>query len=253
MDKFNIISHRGANRYRPQNTIPAFEKSIEIGVDGFETDVHLTKDGQIVLCHNHEIDETSNGKGEISKLTLEQLKRYDFGSYFSEKYAQTKIPTLEEFLTISKAAGIQVLNIEIKSQKERNSEIVKQTIETVKSFDMYDQLLISSFDTDVLIEAKKYDQNCKTGFLISPTQNFSTVLKKSVVETAVKQLGADAIHPFSRFINKALVEQAHEQCLIVNTWTVNTSSNFSKMIQCGVDGLITDYPDVAHGMLSKFF
>ena len=83
MAQCNIISHRGANKYAPQNTLPAFKRALEIGTDGFETDVHLTKDGKVVLCHNYTIDETSNGKGAITDMVLDELKRYDFGSYFS--------------------------------------------------------------------------------------------------------------------------------------------------------------------------
>ena len=69
-----IIAHRGANRYAPQNTIPAFEKAFELGADGLETDVHLTSDGVPVICHNYTIDELSNGKGTISEMTFEQSK-----------------------------------------------------------------------------------------------------------------------------------------------------------------------------------
>ena len=83
MSKCKVISHRGANREAPQNTLPAFEKSIEIGVDGFETDIHLTKDGIPVVCHNYTIDETSSGQGDINELTYEELLNYDFGAYFT--------------------------------------------------------------------------------------------------------------------------------------------------------------------------
>ena len=96
-----ILAHRGANKHAPQNTIPAFLKAIELGADGVENDVHLTKDGELVICHNYTIDETSDGKGNISDYTLEELKKFDFGSYFSPDFAGTKIPTLHEFLEIA--------------------------------------------------------------------------------------------------------------------------------------------------------
>jgi glycerophosphoryl diester phosphodiesterase len=88
-----IISHRGANKYAPQNTIPAFQKALEFNVEGFENDVHVTKDGVVVVCHNYTIDETSNGKGKIADYTFEELRKFDFGSYFSEEFAGTKIPS----------------------------------------------------------------------------------------------------------------------------------------------------------------
>ena len=90
MAKCKVISHRGANRVAPQNTIPAFKKSLEIGCDGFETDIHLTVDGHPVICHNYTIDETSNGSGEVKSKTLEELRSYDFGSYFSDELAQAQ-------------------------------------------------------------------------------------------------------------------------------------------------------------------
>ena len=79
MAAINIISHRGANIYAPQNTLPAFARGLQEGADGFETDVHLTEDGTLVLCHNYSIDKTSNGKGFIAQMTLEQLLPASFG------------------------------------------------------------------------------------------------------------------------------------------------------------------------------
>ena len=77
-----ILAHRGANKHAPQNTIPAFLKAIELGADGVENDVHLTKDGELVICHNYTIDETSDGKGNISDYTLEELKKFEFWLLF---------------------------------------------------------------------------------------------------------------------------------------------------------------------------
>ena len=132
-----VISHRGANLEAPQNTLPAFEKSIEIGVDGFETDIHLTKDGVPVVCHNYTIDETSSGKGDINDMTYEELLEYDFGSWFHEKFNGTKIPTVEEFLTLCESADIEIMNIEIKPPRDGNMEIVKKTIDAVKAHGLF--------------------------------------------------------------------------------------------------------------------
>lgn len=253
MKKINVISHRGANKYAPQNTIAAFEAADKFGVDGFETDVHFTKDGEIVLCHNYSIDETSDGKGELSNLTLQQLKKYDFGSYFSEKFAGTKIPTLNEYLEFIKTTDISVLNIEIKSQKEKNTDIVKLTIDKVKEYGLFDKLLISSFDTDVLINTKKYDENCKTGFLYAPNRNVTPMILSRVVSMTKRQLYADAIHPYYRFVTKRLVETAHENGIQVNPWTVNNVKDINKLIELDVDSFITDLPNVVTGVLSKYY
>ena len=89
-----VLAHRGANKVAPQNTIPAFMKALEFNADGIETDVHLSKDGEIVICHNYTVDETSNGKGLIDELTLAQLKAMDFGFYFNKDFSGVFLPTL---------------------------------------------------------------------------------------------------------------------------------------------------------------
>lgn len=251
MAKSLVISHRGANRYAPQNTLPAFEKATALGADGFETDVHITKDGKIVLCHNYTIDETSDGCGEISKKTLENLKTYDFGKYFSNKFKGTEIPTIDEFLSFVETTNITVLNIEIKSPKEAETAIVRETIKAVKEHGLFEKLLISSFDPKLLVEAKQIDKNCKTGFLYAP--NSPTLLQMAWKQLRFcKEIGADAVHPHFLFVDKNYVERAHKMGLMVNPWTVDSEKCIDKMIDLGVDGIITDFPDVVSGKLSRF-
>lgn len=251
MAKSLVISHRGANRYAPQNTLPAFRKGYALGADGFETDVHITKDGKIVLCHNYTIDETSDGCGEISKKTLADLKGYDFGKYFSDKFRGTEIPTIDEFLSFVETTDITVLNIEIKSPKQGETAIVSETIKAVKEHGLFDKLLISSFDPKLLVEAKRLDKNCQTGFLYAP--NSPTLLQMAWKQlTFCKEIGVDAVHPHFLFVNKSFVERAHKMGLKVNPWTVNSEKQIDKMIELGVDGIITDFPDVVSGKLSRF-
>ena len=139
MYQSKIISHRGANRYAPQNTMPAFRRSLDLGVDGFETDVHVSKDGHIVICHNYDVNATSNGMGRISSMTLAQLRELDFGSYYSSAFRNTKIPVLSEFLELVNKSDISIMNIELKSPRERETGIVKKTIDAVKEYGLFDR------------------------------------------------------------------------------------------------------------------
>lgn len=250
MAHIDVISHRGANIYAPQNTIPAFKKSLEIGVDGFETDIHITKDGELVLCHNYTIDDTSDGKGSISQMSLAELRNYDFGAYFSPRFIGTRIPTMEEFLTLVETADISVLNIELKSPKENETAIVSETIRLVKEHGLFEKLIISSFDPKLLVEAKQLDKACKTGFLYSVNRKTALPMLRHSVEVA-KELGVDALHPQNLFVNEKYVYEAHNAGLRVNTWTVNLVRDIEKMIRCGVDGIITNYPDVVKGIIEK--
>lgn len=249
MSETKIIAHRGANFFAPQNTIEAFEKAIELRADGFETDIHLTKDGIPVLCHDYTIDATSDAKGNISAYTYEELLKFDFGSYFSPAYAGTKIPTVEEFLELFAKANLDVLNIEIKSPKDpKEYNIVEATIDMAKKYNLFDKLLISSFNPELLVRAKEYDSECKTGFLYSPTKKWSIPAIKDAVGYA-KSIKADALHPFELFVTREYVERAHANGVMVNPWTVNKVKNIERLLDYGVDGIITNHPDlVAHIM-----
>ncbi len=247
-----VISHRGANRQAPQNTIPAFKKSLEIGVDGFETDVHLTKDGIPVVCHNYTIDETSNGKGEIAAMTLEELRKYDFGSYFHDEFKGTPLPTLEEFLSLCENADIEIMNIELKTPQNGEKDIVRKTIEAVKAHGLFDKLLISSFSPELLVECKNIDSACKTGFLYSPNQKI--FLEKMIfgyVEFA-KEIKADYLHPHYSMVNKLYVSRLHENGIRVNPWTVDKPETALRMLKCGVDGIITDVPDMVNSLVERY-
>lgn len=247
-----VISHRGANLEAPQNTIPAFEKSLEIGVDGFETDIHLSADGVPVVCHNYTIDETSDGKGAVKEMTLEQLRSYDFGSWFHDKFKGTKLPTLEEFLTLCETADIEIMNIEIKPPLDGNMEIVEKTISAVKEHGLFGKLLISSFSHEVLVECKKIDPACKTGFLYSPDRKiFYKKMIFNYVEFA-KEIKADYLHPHYFAVTKRYVKKLHEAGVGINVWTVDKPDIAQKMLECGVDGIITNNPGMVNDLIARF-
>ncbi len=242
----NIISHRGANHLAPQNTIPAFKKALEFNVEGFENDVHLTKDGKIVVCHNYDVDRTSNGTGLIADMTLEELRRLDFGSYFSPEFAGTKIPTLDEFLEL--CGGLKVINIEIKKPRASGTDIAKKTIERVKDFGLFDALLISSFDDTVLKECKQCDPDTKTALLYSPD---SEIIEKVYDDpfTFAKELGCSALHPLLAYVDEDYINEAHENGLAVNPWTVNHEYSIQALLDAGCDGAITDLPDLCRKII----
>ena len=254
MSECNVIAHRGANIIAPQNTLEAFKMAIEIGCDGFETDIHLTKDGIPVVCHNFTIDETSNGTGAIKDMTLEELREYDFGKYKGPEYEGVKIPTLDEFLSLSEAMGdrMKVLDIELKSEHfgEAGTELAEKTIAAVKEHGLFDKLLISSFDPAILVVCKKVDKACKTGLLYSPDQLISLKIAPRPVAFA-KEIGADALHPFHMYVTRLYVERAHRAGIQVNPWTVNKEHIAKKLIKLGVDGLITDDSALMNTLLGK--
>jgi len=237
-----VIAHRGANRVAPQNTMPAFKIAKEMGAHGFENDVHMTADGYIVVCHNYSIDETSDGSGLILEKTLEELRQYDFGSYYSPEFAGTKIATLDEFYEL--ARGLDIINVEIKPPLDRKFDIVNGVIDMAKEAGVFDNLLISSFDKEVLLKAHEYEPACKTAFLYDPNSPDIKIIAEDPVAYA-KNLHADALHPVLFMVDEELVENAHKNGMAVNPWTVNDPEAIDFFIGIGCDALISDVPDFA--------
>ncbi len=236
-----IIAHRGSNKVAPQNTLPAFRAAIAEGTDGFETDVHVTKDGKLVICHNYTIDATSDGRGDITDYTLGELKQFDFGSYFSADFKGTPLPTVDEFLDLVGPTDAEIINIELKSPKKKESGIVEKTLDAVKVHGLLDRVLISSFDPRILKEVKERDPRCRTGFLY-PTVQLSACHFVSDPFPIAKRIQADYIHPMSPVVNRLLVRRAHKRGLKVNVWTVDDAKTARSLAAMGVDGIITNCP-----------
>lgn len=242
-----IIAHRGANRHAPQNTVPAFKKALEIGCDGFENDIHLTADGHIVVCHNHTVDDTSNGSGKISEKTLAELRSLDFGSYFDKSFAGTKIPTLSEFLEL--CGGLDIINIEIKAPEKPN-DIAAKTIDMVKAFGLLDSLLISSFSEEILLECKRYEPAVKTALLYCDNSPAYDEISRNPVEY-VKRLGCSAVHPHYSEVDEAYIKAFHSAGIAVNPWTVDDEQTIKSFASWGCDSVITDVPDLAGEALNR--
>ena len=245
-----IIAHRGSNKEAPQNTLPAFRLAIEENADGFETDVHVTKDGKLVICHNYTIDATSDGRGDITDYTLGELKKFDFGAYFGAEFKGTPLPTLDEFLDLTGASPAEVINIELKSPKQKESGIVEKTLAAVKAHGLLDRVLISSFDPRILKEVKERDPRCRIGFLY-PTIQFSACHFVSDPFPIARRLNAEYIHPMSAVVTKSLVNRAHRKGMKVNVWTVDDEKTVRSLAAMGVDGIITNAPGRVRGYLEK--
>lgn len=248
--QINVIAHRGANRKAPQNTLPAFAQAIEDGCDGFETDVHLSSDGEVVICHNDTINEMSDGAGDISSFTLAELRCFDFGCKFSEEYAGTTLPTLDEFLSLVTKAGKKIINIEIKCPKKESDKLVRRTLDVIGKYDCLENIIISSFSPEILRLTKLYCPECRTA-LLYPTNNPSVCLPLIAPFALAKKLKVDIMHPMAGLVTPSMVRIAHSMGMQVNVWTVNDKKTVAFLAACGVDGIITDTPDRVTGFLRQ--
>lgn len=232
-----IYAHRGASGYAPENTMSAFKKSLEMKADGIELDVQLTNDGQVVVIHDYTVDRTSNGKGYVRNMSLSELKQLDFGSWFSPEFKEERIPTLEEVLQYFQNEDI-IINIEIKGTPgEYITGIDKKVIEVVKQFGMEQKVIISSFNHNILIQCKAISPEIKIGLLYSGL----------LAETGwyAYMVGANAVHPAYSYIDELMLKQCKHYGIHINTWTVNKEENVKSLCKAGVEGIITNYPDMA--------
>ena len=234
--KTMIQAHRGASAYHPENTLGAFSKAIELGADFIELDVHLTKDGEIVVAHDERLERVSNGTGHINDHTLQELKALDFGKLFPGTVC--RIPTLAELLSLVKPSALTV-NIELKTTERLYPGLCEKLVALVEKFAMEERILYSSFNHYSLREIKQLDPGTMTGLLYNLGMVDPWVYANYV--------GADAIHPHY-YVVAALpetVKHCHENGVKVNVWTVDDGEAIKMMLESGVDGIITNKPDVA--------
>jgi glycerophosphoryl diester phosphodiesterase len=232
----------GASAYAPENTMSAFKKAIDMNADGIELDVHLSKDGHIVIIHDEKVDRTTNGKGEVKNFTLDELKKLDAGFWFSDEYKGEKIPTLEEVLNLINNTDIY-LNIEIKAGYRFYPNIEEKVIDMVKKYKMLDRVIISSFDHYSLVRVKEINSNIKTGMLYEAALYEPWDYARSIK--------VEALHPNYITLTKEFIDKASINNLEVNPYTVNDETDMEALIKSKVTSVITNYPDKAYKIISN--
>ncbi len=235
-----VQAHRGFSAAAPQNTGPAFVKAVEIGADGIECDVHFTADRKMVVIHNFTVDETSDGRGEVNRQTLAQLRALDFGAWMGEEFRGTRILTLEEMLELVR--GMRIINIELKGDQSVYPGLPEQVCALAARMGLSDRLLISSFDHEMAVAAKKADPGIRIGLLYDWEMEHPAEY--------AKHLGADAIHPHHGFLTREQVEACREAGVDVNPWTVDDPGRALTLRDWGCTSVITNRPDVILAALS---
>lgn len=247
MKKILNLAHRGFSGKYPENTKIAFLKAIEYSdCDGFETDVHMTKDGKLVIIHDDTVDRTVlNGKGYIKDLTSDELLKMDFGSHKGSEFSGEKIIFLDELLQIVKD-NKKFINLELKNNYIFYPGLEKMVMDMVNEFGLKESVILSSFNHESMEICKKLDSTFKTGLLFeSPFLN--------TVEY-FKNVNHEAVHPgFYLLLQKPnWVEEFKKQNLQINTWTVNDENSIKTMIDMKVDSIIGNFPDLTSEVLQKY-
>ncbi|MCR2043082.1 glycerophosphodiester phosphodiesterase [Anaerosalibacter massiliensis] len=237
-----VFAHRGASHYAPENTFASYKMAVDMNADGIEIDVHKSKDGHLIVCHDEKVDRTTNGTGYIKDLNLKEIKSLDAGSWFDKKFAKENIPTLNEVLKFVKRENI-LLNIELKNGPIFYPNIEEDIVELIKYYGLESYVIISSFNHYSLLKIKKIEPKIKTGILyiagmVSPWKY-------------AKSIGADAIHPLFITINEQVVKECLFNKVMVNPFTVNNEDEIILMKMLNVTSIITDRPDIGIKVVSS--
>ena len=224
------IGHRGAAGHMPENTMPSFEKALELGADALEFDVAITRDGVPGVIHDDTLDRTTDGRGGVESATREEIARLDAGAW---KAVPTHVPTLAEVLDAF--AGRTLLNLEIKLSPRR-VETVDACVEAVRAARAETSVVFSSFDHDALRLLRYVLPAARIGVL-SVATGFEPAMR------CAAEIGAENVHPPVVLVGPALVERAHAAGLRVWTWTANSREVIGAAIAAGADGIFSDFPE----------
>ncbi|MCR5310554.1 MAG: glycerophosphodiester phosphodiesterase [Lachnospiraceae bacterium] len=236
------FGHRGFSGNYPENTLLAFKKAVEAGCDGIELDVHLTKDGEVVVIHDETVDRTTDGTGFVADKTLEELKKLDASFKFKGQYGINPVPTLREYFDLIKDTGI-ITNIELKTGINTYPGIEKKTLEIIDEYGLRDRIIISSFNHYSVMRMKELAPDMEYGFL---TESW-------IIDFAeyTKKLGCEYVHPIFKAVTDDFASECKKAGIGINTWTVNEEKDIRRMISLGVHAVIGNFPDRAGRILRE--
>jgi len=260
-----IIAHRGASSLAPENTLASAQKALQIGADLWELDVAVTADGELVLMHDDTLERTSNAAQvfpnrapwNVWEFTLDEIQTLDCGSWFNHSGASKKIamgdeiqedqqayiseqaPTLREALTFTRDNNWRI-NVELKKQPnvEMDLVIIKKTVDLIESLgmDITGQVVISSFDHDYL-------KTVKAANPAIPTQAITSEIIRDLPKYLADH-GAEAVNPKMTTWNYKSIIKLQNQGVAFNIWTINDELEMKALINTGIQGIITDYPQL---------
>jgi glycerophosphoryl diester phosphodiesterase len=232
-----IWAHRGASGYAPENTIKAFQMAVDMGADGVELDVQMTRDGQLVVIHDEKIDRVSDGTGSVRDYTLGELKHFDFSKTHPE-CGRAEIPTLKEVYELQKDTNLEI-NVELKTGVIFYDHIEERVLELTEYMGMQDRIWYSSFNHYTISRLNSMRNNLRTGILY-----VDGIYKPYDYASSV---GAIALHPSVNNLKyENLIEETHAKGMKIHVWTVNTEEQMRMCEEKNVDAVITNYPDVGY-------
>ena len=247
MDSFYLdrplnFAHRGASHEAPENTIPAFLLAIELGADGIELDVQLSRDGEVVVIHDFVLETTTDGHGPVRDRTLAELKALDAGSWFDPLFVGQRIPTFQE---VVEAVGPRLLlNVELKTASLRDDGLAEAVVRTLEENQLLGRVVVSSFNPLALQRVRNLNPWIPIGFLYGP--GLPLLLRRPWFRRLIHP---EALHPHHSMVDEKYVRWAREKGYRLHAWIVDEPGKMWQLMRQGVDLIITNRPDVLREVL----
>jgi glycerophosphoryl diester phosphodiesterase len=277
-----VIAHRGASAYAPENTLASFRQAVEMKADWFELDCTLTRDGEVIVIHDDKVDRTTNGKGAVRTLSLEEIKKLDAGSWKDPQFAGERLPTLGEALDTAQGhTGVYIeikdsgedaqlqaqimdlvkdqttLTPQLRSQVQKlieasgtpNLELTRKVIALVRDRHMQRKVVIQSFSPIVCAVALAEAPDIRVEILGGDDKK-----KPAMWEGFLRWgylLGVAGFNPHAEAITPGRLAAFHAAGKTVSVWTVDKEEDMQRLAQWGVDNIITNRPDVCRKVLSE--
>ncbi|HHV94099.1 MAG TPA: glycerophosphodiester phosphodiesterase [Firmicutes bacterium] len=239
---FEVVAHRGAMGYAPENTLVSFQKALDMSATMIELDVHLTKDREIVVVHDCDLVRTTNGRGLVEDMTLAEIKALDAGIAMGPEFKGEKVPTLQEAMELIDHRA--AVNIELKTGRTLYPDIVDKVLEVIYAYDAEKEVVISSFHKAYLREVRRKARDIELAVLFERPE-------PDIFAEAVRE-GWQGLHPWYRLVDENFMGEARRWGLAVRPWTVNRESEMLELLRAGVTGIITNFPDLLNSVVTQF-
>jgi len=247
-DKFLVIAHRGGRSLGPENTVYTFKRAVELGSDVLEMDLQSTRDGDLVILHDRTVDRTTDGKGAVDSFTLSELKKLDAGFSWSPDHSMSyplrnkgvTIPTLTE---VFKAFPDTRINIEIKSSQVNT---IQDLCRIIRDNGMSERVMVACFDAGKLGEFRSICPEVATSAGASEAAMFywlQWARLEPAYSPSAQALQIPEFYREKQIADRRFLEAAHARNMRVDVWTINDMKSMQRLIDLGVDGIITDFPD----------
>lgn len=273
-----VIAHRGASAVAPENTLAAFKLALAMGADGVEFDVNLSADGVPVVIHDRRLSRTTSGAGWVSAFPVTELQRLDAGKWFERRlalrprarrrvgqalsqysepnlsrntaridFSSERVPTLEEVFALLAPAKLKRLYVELKGEVATKSGMLAATLELVRRHRLERAVTLLSFDHQIIARAKAIAPDIRAAVTVPASRN--ALASSRAIIRAVETATADEAALHFGLVTRRLVATLRERGIAVSVWTANNRVLMRRLVACGVDAIMTNFPDRLHQVL----